>query len=551
VKKGLVAILFCALSADDALAQPAPTGPAECGPEEAPSSSQASAGCDAPAGTSGKSGGADATKKGDDAKSGRKSPTDEKPTSPKAGDARGDAKPSGSQKPGDKRAAEGPKREGGAETGKGAKDTSDDARRIGRGTSAVMDVASALDRALPPFEGRVLLGVAPLAADVAAPRGKALAVTLAQVFGGKRKIEPPSEAEPLEAVRGRAQGVREIVYLSPRIVNGELTVTADVFPVPRTVWARIRNPAPGPVAHAFAKAFIDAEVRAHLEPLPMTAFEATRGKNFESGVLALACDDLDRDGAPEILSMSRRSITLSRIREGRVHPVASRTWADLSSVAPAPLREPIGFVLTERVGDDPLGARGVVASLTDRANAVELDSRLDPAGSFAAMAVPDGDAFSCARLQAVTVTGPLVSCRRGAASPTRASVGGRYDAFASASLVGADGKPFTVSAGREDGTLEVFDDAGHKVTGPRVGAQIAVGDIDEDGAPEIFSSLDVPRGGVDALVVHSWSRGEQKLREIARMPVAAGVQAIAVCPPESARRAAFLVATPDEIVVMR
>ncbi len=540
-----------------AAAQPvsAPPDAAQCGPDER---------SNPPGGRSG-AGGASCGDPGGSPSSGHDA--DDRGAKPSANKPSGDARSKGAPSRGaaSKSASKGDpaksdpaksdpskgRAEGAIEVKKGRDGADRDDRSVSRGATAIIDVAAGLDEALPPLEGRVVVGVAPLAADVAAPRGKALSVTIARVFAGRRHFEPPTDAETLDAVRARAGSVRAIVYLTPRVANGELVVTADAFRVPRTVWARIRNPAPGPFAHAFAKSFIDAEIRSHLEPVPMTAFDATRGKNFESGVLALACDDLDRDGAPEILSLSRKSVTLSRIRGGRVEPLASRLWSDLSSVAPAPLREPIGLLATARVGRDPLAPRAVVAAITDRASAVELDADLALVDAYGAMAVPDGDAFACARLAAITVTGPLVACRSGAASPSRPSVGGRYDAFASARLVTADGKPFEVSAGREDGTLEVFDDAGHKITIPHVGAQVAVGDVDQDGSPEIFTSLDVARGATDALVVYSWSRADAKVREIVRMPIAAGVQAIATCPPESAKRAPFILATADEIVVLR
>ena len=469
---------------------------------------------------------------------------------PAAGTPRSEPKKGAEQKP-DPKAPKGDPKKGDAAAKPDGRLSVPDEKKTPRSVTAIVDIVAALDTALPALEGRVLVGVAPLATDVAAPRAKALSITIAQVFAGRRRFEGPIEPETIDGVRGRAHGVREIVYLTPKIVNGELVVTADVFPVPRTVWARIRNPSPGPFAHAFAKAFIDAEVRSHLEPVPITAFDATRGRNFESGVIALACDDLDRDGAPEIVSMSRKSITLSRIRAGRVEPLASHLWGDLSSPASAPLREAIGFAIPVRTSHQPLDPRGIIASITDRALAVELDAGLDLAGSFASLAVPDGDAYACARLPALTVTGPLTACRSSAPSASRTSVGGRYDAFASAKLVTQDGKPFVVSVGREDGTLEVFDDQGHHVTIPHVGAQVAVGDLDQDGTPEIFTSLDVAGSVADAIVIHSWSRSDAKVREVARIPLAAGVHAIAMCPPESAKRAPFLVATSDEIVVMR
>ncbi len=53
-----------------------------------------------------------------------------------------------------------------------------------------------------------------------------------------------------------------LVQLGVEIAAGKLRVTADVYPMPRSVWSKIRDPEPGPIAHAFAEAPIDAEVRA-------------------------------------------------------------------------------------------------------------------------------------------------------------------------------------------------------------------------------------------------------------------------------------------------
>src|SRR5262249_10519698 len=142
-----------------------------------------------------------------------------------------------------------------------------------------------------------------------------------------------------------------LVYLGVSIAGGELRVTADLYPVPGTVWSRLRDPSPGPRMHAFASAPIDAEVRTFLPPIPLVTATVERGKNFESDVLALACGDLDHDGALEIVSMSRRRVTTLRLQGGRVQVIASRNWPDLAGVAPAPLREPIGFAtIVERPG---------------------------------------------------------------------------------------------------------------------------------------------------------------------------------------------------------
>lgn len=130
-------------------------------------------------------------------------------------------------------------------------------------------------------------------------------------------------------------------------------------------------------------------------------------------------------------------------------------------------------------------------------------------------------------------------------------MGGQYDVVAAAHLVSPEGKPFNVFAGREEGILELFDDEGHVFKGTTVGAQLAVGDLDQDGNPEILSSSDVVFPKPDAVAVRTWDRKLNVLRDALTFPVAAGVHALAICPPESAARPAFVIATVDDLAVMR
>lgn len=418
--------------------------------------------------------------------------------------------------------------------------------------SAITSVTSTLARALPDVPGPVLVVGGKLTSDIGAPRADALSVTIARVFAGARSWAVASEVMSLGDARIAARRYKHLAHVLPVIQKGRLLLTVDVYPIPSTVWARARNPSPGSRAHAFAEAPIDAEVRSYLDALPLEDKPAgARAKSFERDVLALACADLDRDGAPEILMSSRGRISLARIRGGAVVPVLTRSWADLSPLDPTPMREPVALLAPQPIASVLAPDRRLVASITDRARAVVLDARLEPVAAFAGMAIPDGERFACARMQDLVVTGPLDRCDDGAPTPTRASVGGRYDALASGAFVEPSGKTFRVTAGREDRILEVFDDAGHKTRGPRIGAQLALGDRNQDGAIEVFTSLDVEPGGADAVVELTWDRVKSKLTERTRFPVAAGVRALAVCPPDTTKRAALVVATSDELWVMR
>lgn len=422
--------------------------------------------------------------------------------------------------------------------------------------AAIALVSQAIARDLARAPGRALVVASPLVSDAVAPRGALLAAAIAAQVAGRRDRGSHARAEPmpLAAARVAAGSESALVQLGVEIVAGKLRVTANVYPVPRSVWSKIRDPEPGPIAHAFAEAPIDAEVRSYLAPIPLVTVHVDRGRNFESDVVALACGDLDHDGSLEIVAMSRRRISTVRIREGRVIPLLSRSWPDLAPVAPAPLREPVGFAtLVERRG---AATAFLDVGLTDRGKSVRLDGALQLAATLPGLAVPDGDVSVCARVPGLFITGSVGPCAAGDPQPFSSSIGGQYDAIASTRLVTQKGAPYVVWAGRERGVLELRDDAGRKLGVEPVGAQLAVGDLDQDGDPEIIAGLDTANPFEDAVVVRSWSRastvpGGSSVREIMRLPAAAGVRAVAACPPDGPGRAPFIVATADEIWVVR
>jgi hypothetical protein len=420
---------------------------------------------------------------------------------------------------------------------------------------SVQSVARALIQALPKLEGGVLVSVSGLQAQPSVERGNLLALRVATLAAGFGGFQAPEEVTPLKTAIARAKGKAWVLSLTVALEGGRLQVTADVHPVPKTRWARIRNPLPGSVAHAFADAPIDAEVRSFLPPVPLvSALTIERAKSFEREPLALLCEDLDRDGAPEIVVVGREQVSLVRLHERRVSPIASRAWKDLSLKDETPWREPMALVFATSPsarGGLPAPRELVVAS-TDRAKSVRLNAALESVTSYAGFALPDADRFSCATFDSDTLTGPLAACADTTGAPTRASVSGRFDAYAGTLLVGADGTAVSLWAGREDGRLEVRDGAGKLGTAASVGAQLAVGDLNQDGTPEILASLDVPRGSPDAVVVYSWEdRTKQSLKEMLRVPVAAGVRAIAVCPPIDRGRVPFVIASSDELMVAR
>jgi hypothetical protein len=80
---------------------------------------------------------------------------------------------------------------------------------------------------------------------------------------------------------------------------------------------------------------------------------------------------------------------------------------------------------------------------------------------------------------------------------------------------------------------------------PRAGAQLALGDLDGDGAPEIATSLDTLEAHADALVVYSWL--DSALRERLRLPVPSGIRALALCPARTLSMGPILAATREAL----
>lgn len=432
-----------------------------------------------------------------------------------------------------------------------------------RPRAALSRVVDALAKDLEKAPQGALVVASPLVSDTPAPKGAALAVSIAAQLAGRRGQGAWARGEPasLPLAREAARNEPALIYLGVEIAGGQLRVTADVYPIPKTVWSRVREPSPGPVDHTFASAPIDAEIRGFLAPIPLVTVSVHRAKNFESDVVALACGDVNADGALEIVSVSRRRVSTVRLAAGKVSPLASRSWPELSPVHPSPLREPIGFAtLAERnapASDELSAGTFLDVALTDRARSIRLDGKLQIVAAYPGVAMPDGEGTMCVRNWGLVMTGAVGPCLPSDPDPINPSVGGQYDAAASAELITPLGDPFVVWAGRERGVVEIRDSAGAKIFAESGGAQLAVGDLDQDGDPEIISSLDVLNPLEDAVVVRTWPRSapagskEAKLRERFRIPAAAGVRALAVCPPDGSGRAPFVVATADEIWVVR
>lgn len=386
---------------------------------------------------------------------------------------------------------------------------------------------------------------APLVSDQAAPRGEELALRIAALVAGKlgagaRVHGQTSQLATARAIAGRASA---LVYVQTELSKGDLRTTIDVYPSMANAWDRIRNPLPAPTGHAFASAKIDAEVRTFLAPLVLEQASWHRARHDEGDVLAVACGDADGDGGQELVLVSRARVAMGRVRGGKF--VAERTapWTALAQRAPVPMRDPLAAAVVMQ--------GGVQVGSTDRAS---LSLTPDFVGHRPILGLPawSGEGLVCLAPEpsAGAFDGAPFDCVAARdTKPKLAVPAPRYDAIGAASIVDPAGAVRPVVAVHEpSGKLKLrMGDAPGAPDGT-YGAQLAVLDLDQDGAPEIATSVDGPD---DAVNVWSWSGNGNELRGRIHLAAPAGVRAMAACPPEDNGQPALVAVVGAELWFVR
>ncbi|MEB2325036.1 MAG: hypothetical protein OZ921_21150, partial [Sorangiineae bacterium] len=292
-------------------------------------------------------------------------------------------------------------------------------------SGAIARVACALAAELGGVPAGALVVAAPLVSDVPAPDPGRLTARVAGVVAGALGHGARSADEAASLARGRslASAAGSLVFLQVTLARGELRVVADLFPVPRGFWERVRDPEPSPRAHAFASERLDAELRALLPPVPLVASRVDRASSPEKSPLALACGDLDGDGALELVITGRVAVHVGRIRNRAFVGSAVSRWSELSAVAPSPLRAPIGGLAIEP-------GRYLEVGITDRAEALRLDSTLRPLQKLG-RELP-WPAAGCIRVAGVALSSAPTPCRSGDGASARVELGEPLDAVAGA-----------------------------------------------------------------------------------------------------------------------
>ena len=134
----------------------------------------------------------------------------------------------------------------------------------------------------------------------------------------------------------------------------------------------------------------------------------------------------------------------------------------------------------------------------------------------------------------------------------------RFDAFGAANIADGGGDARTVVVVREpSGKLRIKVGDATTVAEGTFGAQLAVGDLDEDGAPEIATATEAPAPPGpsgrpdDAIDIATFTRDGSESRSRLHIAAPAGVRALAMCPPEDHGEPALVAVVGNEVWIVR
>ena len=413
-----------------------------------------------------------------------------------------------------------------------------------RETTAIGRSACLLGSALRGQADSALVVAAPAAGDERVSVPTRITERLAQLVAARLgpAARPSPQTFALVDAQRSAGSARGLIYLSVALYRDRLEVAADAYTGAGHFWQRVREPGLRLKSHAFATSPLDPELRALFPAIPLVVTRVDKATGSERDIVALACGDVRGDGSREIAAVGRRRVQVGRLEHGRFSPRASLNWADFSAIAPSPLREPIASCALPEPGRLWVG-------LSDRADGLELSGTLQVEHKWhGVMPWPGG---GCTRRVALGYAGQARACPGSAPSPL-IDFATPLDAFASRSLSDHAGLSHTLRVARPVGSdvARALDSLHAEVSVPNVGAQLAVGDLDEDGLAEIVTSQPSLDRRADQLVVRTLTDDGQ-LRERLRLPVPSGIDALAICPGDGRAMAPLALATGDGIWVIR
>lgn len=406
------------------------------------------------------------------------------------------------------------------------------------GTKLTQDLA----RSLPDADnGGVFVACSPLRSGEPLHRAEELAKRLCRAIAGKlpgaRLLEDP---QSMQSAWKRAGSATRLVYVDLELLRGEVRASLDVHVRSTNVWERLKGKKPAPVAHVFASAPIDAEVRSFLPSLSLE--EATLHPYKLGGLLAqaIACGELGDKPGNSLAVLTARELVIGRLAHGAFVPERRVPATALGARLPVGLRPPLASVVATGAWDRPLAVG------SSEREGVLFDHALAPVQSLSGVPFPVGGGLSCADVDPIQggFAGPLHPCTTAAtATKSRAEI---YDALAFTTVVGRDGSAKPASATRDPSGKLTLDVGGVRSVTEAVGAQVALGDLDQDGALDVVYTLDGPD---DAVAIATHDGKALRLRK--RWATKAPVTALAVCPPDGFGPLAVAAIVADEVWIVR
>jgi hypothetical protein len=408
--------------------------------------------------------------------------------------------------------------------------------------SALTTLAGSVAREVGPLPHQVLVVASPLASDIPAPRGDELAARIAALVAVSVGPNATADEHPLALTaarsrrRDRAGKLDAVLYLDLKATSGELRVTADVYPVVANGWDHVRLGLPGATSHAYVHSPIGAEVRSYLPPIRLEHATVEKFAHDAGQVLAVACGDLDGDGANDLALVSDREVMWGFLRAGHFVAVRRAAATSLGRRAPVPWREPLATASV---------APGVLRVGWSDRKAVSVGADLVGSAPLAGLPLP-GATSACALPNAARgAFERIVACARGESEPTvsrSAKLPALFDAAAFLELPAGAGASVYAIVRAPLGVLHVFRPDGDPIEIEDVGAQVALGDLDEDGAPEIVTTREK---GDDVLSVGTLRGGAMAPR--ISWPAPKGVDAVAICPAAENEAPSVVAAVGSEI----
>jgi len=387
--------------------------------------------------------------------------------------------------------------------------------------------------------GGTFVACSPLRSGEPLHRAEELARRVCRAVAGKlpgtRLLEDP---QSVQAAWKRAGTASRLIYVDLELLRGELRGSLDVHARSTNFWDRLKGKKPAPVAHAFASAAIDAEVRSFL---PSLSLEEASLHPYKLGGLvtqALSCGEFGDRPGNSLAVLTARELVVGRLVHGAFVPERRTNVADLGARTPVGVRPPLANVVATGDWEHP-----IAVGSSERQGAV-LDRALVPFQFLAGVPFQRPSGLACATVDAAQ--GGFLGLPQRCSEGARATKGDLYDVLAFAPLVSKEGASSEAWAARDASGKLTLDVAGSKSVVEAVGAQVSLGDLDQDGALDVVYTLDGPD---DAIAIATHDGKALRLRK--RFPTKAPVTALAICPPDGFGPLAVAAVVGDEVWIVR